>query len=606
MFLRDTTEAIWAFTGTVLGLIVCVGFASIWRQIRHNSEGSSQADKWENATDAVMGFIDGDETRMARFSKLLKAEETRPIVIEALSNVSRTSANCSVRLRDRDADVAILRQWVSDSLEDKDAGRRAHACEVVGTLRLRACRGMVLAATGDEDVNVKVSATRAMAVIDPESAVGVLLGLIEEEGTWAADLLADLLQRIPASATEAVVLRAREWGATPALVKLLASSSSAVANDVLLGALETDDPELRARTAEAIHASSPDAIAALCALLTDPHEGTRLSAVRSLSRASNPEALLTLSSALSDSSRLVRFAAASGIAGTPGGGEVLQRVVTGSDRNASEAAELALWRLNTGAADVVPTEEQLIERNPTATSATTSTFTAASVSSVDVEPVSVQSAQVLPVVPAIVDSRTNDSEIVEPVSTYPADPFLANAESVTVNSASSASTGVALLATEPVRPVTPVRPVRPIVPVKSVRPIGPVRSVTSTVSPPKPSLEKKPGNKPTAPAKGSKLADAGRLQTKPSDVGTLGKVVEHSKRAQEARAATVAPTSSAGGPKSTPRRSAEVLAWLEEFLLAHDGVASAPVVKAAAAREGIAERTLERVRPTVATSMSAK
>ena len=50
------------------------------------------------------------------------------------------------------------------------------------------------------------------------------------------------------------------------------------------------------------------------------------------------------------------------------------------------------------------------------------------------------------------------------------------------------------------------------------------------------------------------------------------------------------------------RRSDNVLAWLEAFLVAKDGVASAPLVKAAAAAEGIAERTLERVRPSIATS----
>ena len=567
MFLRDTTEAIWAFTGTVLGLIVCVGFASIWRQIRHNSEGSSQADKWENATDAVMGFVDGDETRMARFSKLLKAEETRPIVIEALSNVSRTSANCSVRLRDRDADVAILRQWVSDSLEDKDAGRRAHACEVVGTLRLRACRGMVLAATGDEDMNVKVSATRAMAVIDPESAVGVLLGLIEEEGTWAADLLADLLQRIPASATEAVVLRAREWGATPALVKLLASSSSAVANDVLLGALETDDPELRARTAEAIHASSPDAIAALCALLTDPHEGTRLSAVRSLSRASNPEALLTLSSALSDSSRLVRFAAASGIAGTPGGGEVLQRVVTGSDRNASEAAELALWRLNTGAADVVPTEEQLVALLLPATAPSESTSTPDHAASDPSAPD-----------PAASDPSTSDPAASDPAASDPSVP----------------------------KKRAPSR-VEPAIPVEAVAATAnPARTVAT------PSGAKKPLAKPTPLSLAPKHKDKDKVKGSVPRVREVRPVAKSSAvggNKQTPKFAPVLPvTAPDNGAKATsvkpgPRRSGEVLAWLEEFLVAHNGVASAPMVKAAAAREGIAERTLERVRPSIATSM---
>lgn len=345
MIPQDTTEIIWTFSGTVVGLIICVGISAIVRQVRHNSTGSSQADRWEDASSAVMGFVEGDPTRSEKFSKLLKREDTRAIVIEAFSNVARANPESAMGLRHRKEDVAFLRQWVSDSLEDKEPGRRSNACEVVGTLRLRACHGMVLAATGDEDANVRVSATRALCVLDPETAVGVLLGLIEREGSWAADLLADLLQRVPAKAIAAVMERAREWGATPALVKLLASCPSEVANTILLSSLETDNPELRARVAEAVQASSPQAIAALATLLTNPHEGTRLSAVRSLGRVSNPKALITLSSALSDVSRLVRFAAAEGIGGTLGGADLLRRIAAGSDANAAEAAELALWRL---------------------------------------------------------------------------------------------------------------------------------------------------------------------------------------------------------------------------------------------------------------------
>ena len=570
MLLRDTTEVIWAFTGTVLGLIVCVGIASVLRQIRHNSEGSSQADKWENATDSVMGFIDGDELRLARFSKLLKADETRPIVIEALSNASRTNANCAVRLRDRDADVAILRQWVADSLEDKDAGRRAHACEVVGTLRLRACRGMVLAATGDDDVNVKVSATRAMAVIDPESAVGVLLGLIEEEGSWAADLLADLLQRIPTSATDAVVLRAREWGATPALVKLLASSPSAAANDVLLGALETEDPELRARTAEAVHASSPEAVMALCALLTDPHEGTRLSAVRSLSRASNPEALMTLSSALSDSSRLVRFAAASGIAGTQGGGEVLSRVVTGSDRNAAEAAELALWRLNSGALTVGPSEESL-----------RALVQSSAIAPVRPSPESEQSD--LTALSRMRDwtavSESSDLTDLTDLSRLPRLPRLPELSEM---SELTESTELAEMSDTPLDSAR-----EPAVAQNSGAKLVVRRKTGKGLAAVRP-----PGRAAPAEKTESHLEPRG-LQHRHPKAG-------HPKPAL----ATLAGQNLAlGSSNPVPRRSAEVLAWLEAFLAAHDGVASAPAVKTAAAKEGIAERTLERVRPMIATSM---
>jgi HEAT repeats len=356
MIPQDTTEVIWAFSGTVVGLIVSVAASAIVRQVRHNSTGSTQADRWEDALDAAQGFVLGDAVRSAKFSKLLQREDTRGIVIEAFSNVARANPENAKALRHHKEDAAVLREWVANTLEDKDAGRRAHACEVVATLRLRACHGMVLAATGDEDANVRVSATRSLCVLDPETAVGVLLGLIEKEGSWAADLLADLLQRMPVRALGAVMQRAREWGATPALVKLLTSCPSELANPVLLSALETENPELRARVAEAIWASTPEAVSALATLLSDPHEGTRLSAVRSLGRVHNPKALITLSSSLSDSSRLVRFAAAEGIGGTPGGSELLARIVSGSDLNAAEAAELTLWRLKSEPLNSVASE----------------------------------------------------------------------------------------------------------------------------------------------------------------------------------------------------------------------------------------------------------
>ena len=70
----------------------------------------------------------------------------------------------------------------------------------------------------------------------------------------------------------------------------------------------------------------------------------------------------------------------------------------------------------------------------------------------------------------------------------------------------------------------------------------------------------------------------------------------HGKVVAERRAAALTPFPKQG------RRKHEVLAWLEAFLIANGGVASAPEVKAAAAQEGIAERTLERVRPGIATS----
>ncbi len=571
LFIRDTTESIWAFTGAVLALILIVGLSSIIRQIRHNSTGSSQADRWELSTDAVLGFIDGDEVRMEKFSKLLRRDETKAIVIEAFSNIARANPNCAVTLRHRADDVAILRQWVADSLEDKDAGRRAHACEVVATLRLRACRGMVLAATGDDDVNVKVSACRALAVIDPTSTVGVLLGLIEDEGTWAADLLSDLLLRIPGEATDAVIERARQWGATPALVKLLAISPTAKANDILLSALETEDPDLRARTAEAIHASTPEAITALTGLLTDANESTRLNAVRSLSRAQNPQSLLTLSSALSDPSRLVRFAAAAGIAGTVGGDQILLRVVRGSDGNAAEAAELALWR-------ITPTPAQITHSQ---------------------KPAEIVGSTV-PTVPSI-DTLASTNKTAAPTPTTP----------------STATTSLTPIATANGAAANPVPPSQLPVATTNASPADRATDVAAAAD------SAATVKAPTTPTTPSRSTSTPTTPTTPinstSAASATGVSVANSSTASVARPSLSLPTTSVAKPGDQATRNphhasqhkrgskratlASVESWLVEFLRAHNGLAPVPTVKRAASNIGIAERTLERARPQVANTI---
>ncbi len=390
MIPQNMTEWIWTFTGLLLALVMYFATATIIRQTGHNSEGSPEADRWEQANSAVDGFVRGDEKAAANFSRLLRNPETRSMVIETLSNTSRAITSAPSRLRGRTQDIAVLHEWVATALKEKDPGRRAHACEVVGTLRIRTFRGMILATTGDEDSIVKASATRALAVIDPVAAVGVLLGLMDSEGGWVADLLSDLLQRIPKEATHAVLQRAREWGTTPALIKLLSGHAGPVANDIMISALDTDDPDLRARAADAIHASTPDAVAALSGLLIDTHETVRLHAIRSLSRQHDPDLLMTLSSALSDPSRLIRFAAAAGIAETGGGDEVLRKIIGGTNGDAAEAAELALWRLQSR---VVATQSEAVDFVGHASQPPTSS------SSVSPQPVSPQPVSPQPVSP---------------------------------------------------------------------------------------------------------------------------------------------------------------------------------------------------------------
>lgn len=344
---RTASEAVWAGSGAIIAAALIVSVDSIVTQALVYRRRADPGRNWEAATAAVAGLMSGDAVGSAHFSEMLRKPGSRQIAIDALTNEARSNPEVMKCLRGRVEDVDFIGRWVSDALADKDPGRRAYACEVVAMVRMRAGRGSMLAATSDDDPTVRVAACRSLAVIDPDATVGVLLGLLDNEGPWAASLLGDVVQRLPHDAVQTLIRRVNEWGASPALVRLLANVPAGRANDVLLGTLDDADPEVRARSAEAIDASSPASRDALTALLTDSDEGTRLGAVRSLSRSSDGSSLLALFVAMSDSSRVVRMAAAEGLARLPDGVALLRRARrAATDPLAVEAAELVLWRFD--------------------------------------------------------------------------------------------------------------------------------------------------------------------------------------------------------------------------------------------------------------------
>ncbi len=344
---RSTSEIVWAVSGAIFAAAFIVSLDSIVTQALIYRRRADPGRNWEAATAAVSGLLIGDSIASEKFSAMLRRPSSRQIAIDALTNEARSNPEVMKCLRGRAEDVDSISRWVSDALADKDPGRRAYACEVVAMVRMRAGRGSMLAATSDDDPTVRVAACRSLAVIDPDATIGVLLGLLDNEGPWAASLLGDVVQRLPQDAVQSLVRRAHEWGASPALVRLLANVPAGRANDVLLGTLDDEDPGVRARSAEAIDATSPQSRDALTALLTDPDEGTRLGAVRSLSRSADGSNLLALFAAMSDSSRVVRIAAAEGLSRMPEGVALLRRTCeTSTDPLTVETAELALWRVD--------------------------------------------------------------------------------------------------------------------------------------------------------------------------------------------------------------------------------------------------------------------
>ncbi len=345
--LPDGLYIAWSAAGGFATLALATGGRAIFTQWRANASSSRQAEDWTTITDATSAFCSGDEESAGIVLRALSRPSSQRIAIEALANLARVDARVPESLRGRTEMVEEIRSWVSRELAHSDAGRRCAGAEIVGALRLRACRGAVALATSDDEPEVRVAACRALAVVDPDHAVGVLLGLVERDGVWAADLLADIVSREDGafSGSEAVVQRANEWAATPALLRLLSNGHIAGAERVMIGALDAEDDDVRASAAEALRESgTPDAIKALAGLLGDSNELIRLTAVRAIGQSADPSYSMDLAAMLGDESRLVRFAAGAALAGLASGRDLLLRATEGTDAKAVEAAHVSLWQ----------------------------------------------------------------------------------------------------------------------------------------------------------------------------------------------------------------------------------------------------------------------
>ncbi len=337
----------WSFAGGLTTLAAATGGRAIFTQWRANSASNRQAEAWTLITDAATKFCNGDDEAAKIVAGALGRPASQRIAVEALANLARIDARVAESLRGQTKMVEHIRSWVLKELSHSDAGRRCAAAEIVGALRIRACRGAVAMATNDDEPSVRVASCRALAVIDPDHAIGILLGLVEKDGVWAADLLGDLISREDGefSGTEAVVQRANEWAATPALLKLLSNGRMPGAERVMIGALDAEDDAVRANAAEALRESpSPAGMKALLGMLGDTNEDIRLSAVRALGQQADAAYAMDLAAMLGDESRLVRFAAGAALAGTPGGKAILLRAADGSDPKAVEAAHVSLWQ----------------------------------------------------------------------------------------------------------------------------------------------------------------------------------------------------------------------------------------------------------------------
>ena len=298
--------------------------------------------------------------------KALTSGRTRSLGLDALTSAARTDRRIPRSLRGRTELVRVLQSTAAAQFREKDPARRAAAAEFVATLRLRGCRGAVAAATSDRDPTVRVAACRCLATIDPGQALGVLLRLVETDGAWAADLLADVARKLEhRGARDVVAARAAEWAVTPAMVRLLAEQRpSKRTGAILRGATQAGDGDVRAGAAEALgRHSHPEAVDALIDLLGDDEERVRLNAVRALGglvAMGSRVALIDLSAMLADPSRRVRFAAGAALAAVPGGRTILAKSDGSADPLVREAVAMALWDDDRASAQVGEPRETVV------------------------------------------------------------------------------------------------------------------------------------------------------------------------------------------------------------------------------------------------------
>jgi HEAT repeat protein len=275
--------------------------------------------------------------------QLLTARKTRSTVVHALADAARQVGNDHVVDALSDGARAAVLKVVLEEMRAPDPGIRARALEAAAALVLRDLRGAMMEMVNDHDHIVCVAACRALIAVDPELAIGEILRLVETEGVWAADLLADVVERNAITVSDALIARTGVWASTPALVTLVAASQSPFAVDTLVAALDNYDTATQMRAATGLAtAGSLDAIATLQRLVHARDAEVRTAAAQALGTIGDRSAMSGLTSALDDGDRGVRLTAARALLKVPGGVELLRRAAADHDPLVAEAANSAL------------------------------------------------------------------------------------------------------------------------------------------------------------------------------------------------------------------------------------------------------------------------
>ena len=228
-------------------------------------------------------------------------------------------------------------------------GRRLQAAVALAELGDEMSAETLMRHLDDPEPEIRIQCGRGLGRIRWTPAIDQIVSRFGTEIPWVSTRFSDTLVGYGAKATWPLLAYIRinhpyeTQGVTLALRTLAQINDDQAVGPLLEILEESSDVEVRIATVYALgELGSPEALAALDALLDDDEWALRAKSASALGGLGDPAAISRLLHSMRDSNWWVRRSAAAAIAGLPGGIEALYRALDDEDPFAADAAAEAL------------------------------------------------------------------------------------------------------------------------------------------------------------------------------------------------------------------------------------------------------------------------
>jgi HEAT repeat protein len=265
------------------------------------------------------------------------------LLLEQLPLVRGAARQCLGRALE---ELGFVEEWI-EALRSPRWWRRAESAENLGLARSERAVGPLVTALEDPVPEVRLRAARALGCLGGHAALGPLVEALAHPDRWSALRIADILTSAGREAVEEIVERweSLDVPARRAAVEVLGQVRELSALPFLLTCLrDSEDPELRARSAHALGLlADPAAAGALALALEDPRWPVRAMAAKALGRLGGRRAVPPLAAAVSDGAWWVRANAAEALRSLGAEGlAALKGILDSEDRYARHQALMML------------------------------------------------------------------------------------------------------------------------------------------------------------------------------------------------------------------------------------------------------------------------